>query len=435
MNYTQTLDYLYRQLPMFQRVGQTAFKKDLTNITTLCEHLGNPHQQFESIHIAGTNGKGSTAHILSAILQRNQLKVGLYTSPHYKHFRERIKINGRYLPKQWLVDFVAKHHQILQQIKPSFFEITVAMAFQYFAEQKVTIAIIETGLGGRLDSTNIITPLQSVITNISYDHQQFLGDTLEAIAGEKAGIIKSNVPVIIGENQPDIQHVFVNKAKAENSPIYFAHEVCEVKEVNHDLEHTYYDIKVGKNDTFDNVKINLRGPFQVKNVRTAFTALQILKSNHSIKDTPFFINEENTKEGLANLKKWTNYKGRWQVIGQKPTIICDSAHNEGGLKIAFQALQEIPHQTLHIILGTVNDKDLEKVFPLFPQKAIYYFAKAKIPRGLDATQLRDRAAAFGLKGRSYSSVRNALNAAKRKAHTQDLIFVGGSIFVVAEVIR
>ncbi len=431
MTYQETLQYLYEQLPMFQRVGAVAFKKDLGNIVQLCSALGNPHLKFRAVHIAGTNGKGSTAHLLSSVFQAAGFKTGLYTSPHYKDFRERIKINGQYIPQKKVIQFVAEHKSLLEEIRPSFFEITVALAFQYFAEQKVEIAIIETGLGGRLDSTNIIQPLLSIITNISFDHQQFLGDTLPKIAAEKAGIIKQNTPVLIGEYQEEVAEVFQAKAAKEKAPLSFARDLLQVSFLNENLDYSHYKIDSTKY-YFHQIQVNIHGTYQVKNIQTTLAALQLLQLNYRIfgnKNIESFI-----IKGFQNLKKRTNYKGRWQIIAQNPTVLCDSAHNKGGLEIVLNAIQKLDFHQLHFVYGTVNDKDLTSVFPMFPKEATYYFAKANIPRGLDAKALKAKASKFALNGRAYSSVKNALRAAKRKASKNDLIFVGGSIFVVAEVI-
>jgi len=374
--YQATLDYLYTQLPMFQRVGSTAFKKDLTNIIALCDYLGQPHQQFPSIHIAGTNGKGSTTHLIGAMLQASGLKVGFYTSPHYKDFRERIKINGQLIKKRQIVEFVEEHRNVFEKIRPSFFEITVAMAFDYFAKEKVDVAIIETGLGGRLDSTNIVTPLLSVITNISFDHQQFLGDTL-----------------------PKIAH------------------------------HTIYYVK-GRNHNFNHLAVNLIGGYQQKNITTALQAITTLNKNSLLPTiTPAAI-----QTGLKNLQSSTYFLGRWQKLGEQPTIICDSGHNQAGIQQILQQFEKIAYQELHFILGMVNDKDIDKILKMLPKTVRYYFVKADIPRGLAADILKEKATAYGLKGRAYSSVKNGLRAAKRRASKEDFIFVGGSIFVVAEVV-
>lgn len=425
--YQATLAYLFEQLPMFQRVGPPAFKKGLGNITALLEALENPQLKFPAIHIAGTNGKGSTAHLLAAVLQASGHKTGLYVSPHYKDFRERIKINGNYVSKAYVVDFAERCKPLFEKIQPSFFEITVAMAFDYFAQQKVDVAVIETGLGGRFDSTNIITPMLSIITNISYDHQQFLGDTLPQIAFEKAGIIKAGVPVVIGETQRETQPVFEDKAEEVQAPIVFADQHWRAIPRQSTLTHTNYDLLCDGKLVYENLVVNLHGDYQTKNLQTIAQSVLALKDH-------FSITEEHLREGLYHLKALTSFIGRWQIIGEKPMIICDSAHNEGGLRLTLAQVAQQPCRKLHIVFGTVNDKDLKPVLRLFPQDAQYYFCKANIPRGLDAKDLQKQARDFDLRGRSYSSVKNALQAARRQAEPTDLIFVTGSIFVVAEVL-
>ncbi len=427
-NYSQALEYMYAQLPMFQRQGPSAYKKDLTNTIALCKKVGNPHDRIKTIHIAGTNGKGTTTHIIAAGLQAQGYKVGVYTSPHYKDFRERIKINGKYISSKFILNFINTYKQNLEEIKPSFFEMTVALAFLYFDDQKVDYAIIETGLGGRLDSTNVITPLVSIITNISYDHQNMLGDTLEEIAGEKAGIIKSNIPVIIGERQQSIEKVFLDKASDVHSPIYFAEDHLSIKYIESPTAGIKtYDVYVEKNKWIDHLKTDLVGPFQEKNIVTALYALYFLSKTIAID-----INK--IKTFFPTLKAQTKYMGRWQILQTTPLIIADSAHNEGGLKIIMEELSKLSYSNLHIVLGFVNDKDIRKVLDIFPKEATYYFAKANIPRGLDATELKESAFESGLHGKAYMTVRKALAAAKSKASPNDLIYVGGSIFVVAEVI-
>ncbi len=436
MNYQETLDYLYTQLPMFQRTGPAAFKKDLGNILLLCDQLGNPHKKIRTIHLAGTNGKGSTAHLIGSVLQAAGLKVGLYTSPHYRDFRERIKINGLYIPKKKVVRFVADHQTEIKKIGPSFFEITVALAFDYFAAEQVDIAIIETGLGGRLDSTNIITPLVSVITNISFDHQQFLGDTLPKIAAEKAGIIKSNVPVVIGEKQPEVFSVFKQKASAEKAPLYLANDPknYEVILEKATVKNSFYTIKKNGVVLADKLPVNIHGSYQASNIGTALMTLDVL---NSIKNSLFLpIDLSIIKKGFRDLKKATTFLGRWQQLGENPLIIAESAHNEAGLKNIFphRKLANVPYQKLHIVFGTVSDKDVNKVFPYLPDDAIFYFVKADIPRGFDAVKLREAAVQHGLKGKAYTSVRRGLAAAKRKSEAGDVVLICGSIFVVAEVI-
>lgn len=427
--YQQTLDYLYTQLPMFQREGNTAFKKDLTNIRLLCEALGNPQDQFRSIHIAGTNGKGSTAHLLSAVFQASGYQTGLYTSPHYVDFRERIKIDGQLMAESFVVEFVADHKDLFERVRPSFFEITVAMAFSYFAQQKVDVAIIETGLGGRLDSTNIISPELSIITNISFDHQQFLGNTLPAIASEKAGIIKANTPVVIGERHPQTEQVFIDKANSVNAPIYFAKDEIRIRfiaEKDGVMEFKTWR-KKSKRLT---LKVGLSGEFQQLNVHTVLTTLFYITETNQFSKIKF----STIQEGLLNVRKLTRFIGRWMILSDDPLTICDSAHNEGGLKIVLKMIDDLTVDQIHFVFGTVKDKDHEKVFNLLPKTARYYFAKANIPRGLAAEDLRDTAADYGLEGDAYDSVAVAFRVAQRNAGKRDLVFVGGSIFVVAEVL-
>ncbi|PHN04644.1 dihydrofolate synthase [Flavilitoribacter nigricans DSM 23189 = NBRC 102662] len=414
---------------MFQRIGPAAFKKDLGNIIALLEALGNPQEHFRAIHIGGTNGKGSVAHMLSAVLQTQGYRTGLYISPHYRDFRERIKVNGKYIRKKAVVAFVEEHRELIERVRPSFFEITVAMAFVYFRQQKVDVAIVEVGLGGRLDSTNVLLPLLSVITNISLDHQQFLGDTLPEIAGEKAGIIKPHTPVVIGETHPETQNVFTEKARALAAPISFADQIWTAELTDSDIAHSYYQIRRDSNTVYDRLAVNLQGDYQKFNIQTALQAISVLRDTEALQISP-----EAVVTGLADLKSLTRFIGRWQVIGQQPTVLADSAHNEGGLRIVLRQLQTLPYRRLHIVMGTVNDKDPGKVLELFPKTATYYFAKANVPRGMDALDLQRRAADYGLEGRAYNSVRNALRAAKRHAQPEDLIYVGGSIFVVAEVV-
>jgi dihydrofolate synthase / folylpolyglutamate synthase len=435
MTYRETLEYLYAQLPMFHRIGPAAFKKDLTNTLALAAHLGNPHEKFPSIHVAGTNGKGSVSHLLAAACQAAGLKTGLYISPHYKDFRERIKVNGVYIPKRQVVDFVVHNKKTIEKIEPSFFELCVAMAFEHFARESVDIAIIEVGLGGRLDSTNIITPLLSVITNISYDHQNMLGDTLPLIAGEKAGIIKPGVPVVVGETQSESAPVFLKKASETNSPIFFADQIFKVLEKPSSAavgilpQKSQYDVFKNKKPFLQNLELETAGPYQQKNLVTALQAWDLLRLQLPA------LKEPALRHGLKHLKSLTRFIGRWEIIGQNPTILCDSAHNEAGLKVAFEKIKTLNFKKLHIVTGFVNDKSVENVLGLFPKTARYYFAKADIPRGLDAAVLKEKAAAAGMQGRAYSTVPNALKAAQRAAEAADMIVVIGSIFVVAEVLR
>jgi len=405
VTYSQTLDWLFSKLPMYQRQGTSAFKKDLKNTLALAAHLNNPHLEFKSVHVAGTNGKGSTSHMLASVLQEAGYKVGLYTSPHLKDFRERIKVNRQEVSEQFVIDFVADNKSFLEQQGLSFFEMTVGMAFYFFTLQKVDIAIVEVGLGGRLDSTNIITPLLSVITNISLDHTQMLGETLTEIAFEKAGIIKQNVPVVIGEKQKEILEIFKNKALEMKSSLIVASET----------ETAVYDS-------------DLKGIYQEKNLRTVQASLRIVKT----KD--FTLSDKSIKNGLLNVIKNTGFKGRWQVLNKNPKVICDTAHNLAGLKLVFSQLSSETYKKLHIVIGVVNDKNLETILPLFPKEADYYFCRPNIPRGLDAQELQKKAVKFNLKGAVFTSVSKAYKTALAKANSTDLIFVGGSTFVVAEVV-
>jgi len=426
-SYKSALSYIFAKLPMYHRVGQVAYKKDLTNTIQLCEAAGNPQDKIKTIHIAGTNGKGTTTHIIAGGLQSQGYKVGVYTSPHYKDFRERIKINGQYITSKFIVNFLNKHHETIELVDPSFFEVTVAMAFAYFESEKVDFAIIETGLGGRLDSTNIINPLLSVITNISYDHQNLLGDTLQAIAGEKAGIIKEKVPILIGERQSEVEQVFIDKAKTMSAPITFAEDNLKLTLLQSANGTKEYQAKYQDEIWLKSLKTTISGPFQDKNLVTGLCALKMLSKQIEINDAQLM-------HFFPDLIQKTAYMGRWQVLGQRPLIIADSAHNEGGLKLVINELTTIKKTHLHIVMGFVNDKDLSKVLALFPKDATYYFAKANIPRGLEASALQTIAKEFQLIGKSYTSVNKAFAAAHKKAQPEDLIFVGGSIFVVAEVL-
>ena len=426
-SYKSALSYIFAKLPMYHRVGQVAYKKDLTNTIRLCEAAGNPQDKIKTIHIAGTNGKGTTTHIIAGGLQSQGYKVGVYTSPHYKDFRERIKINGQYITSKFIVNFLNKHHETIELVDPSFFEVTVAMAFAYFESENVDFAIIETGLGGRLDSTNIINPLLSVITNISYDHQNLLGDTLQAIAGEKAGIIKEKVPILIGERQSEVEQVCIDKAKTMSAPITFAEDNLKLTLLHSANGTKEYQVIYQDEIWLKSLKTTISGPFQEKNLVTGLCALKMLSKQIEINDAQLM-------HFFPDLIQKTAYMGRWQVLGQRPLIIADSAHNEGGLKLVINELTTIKKAHLHIVMGFVNDKDLSKVLALFPKDATYYFAKANIPRGLDASALQTVAKEFQLIGKSYTSVNKAFAAARKKAQPEDLIFVGGSIFVVAEVL-
>ena len=405
MNYQETTNWMFNQLPMYQLQGASAYKKDLTNVNLLANHLDNPQQKLQCIHVAGTNGKGSTSHMLASILQETGYKVGLYTSPHLKDFRERIKIDGAEISEDFVCEFVAQHKSFFEANDMSFFEMSVGLAFDYFAKEKVDIAVIEVGLGGRLDATNIITPLVSVITNIGIDHVQFLGNTLELIATEKAGIIKPEIPVVIGEYTPETQPVFLAKAKENHSGIYFASDL--ITEI---------------------YPSDLIGDYQEHNKKTVVQTFRILNDK-----TSFKVSLDNIQMGLMNVVKNTGLLGRWQQLSENPKVICDTAHNKNGLEIVLKQIQKETFTDLHIVLGVVNDKELDEVLPLFPKKATYYFCKPNIPRGLDADILQQKALSFSLKGNTYNSVSEAYKAAKNNSTKEDFIYIGGSTFVVAEL--
>ena len=429
MTYNETLDYLYTQLPMFQRQGPPAFKKDLGNTIRLCAALGDPQHSFKSIHIAGTNGKGTCSHILSSVLQQPGKRIGLYTSPHYKDFRERIKINGQLMPKKEVVQFVADYRGIFEEIQPSFFEITVAMAFWYFAKEGVDWAIVETGLGGRLDSTNILRPELCLITNISLDHQAMLGNDLPTIAKEKAGIIKKGIPVIIGEHQKEVHAVFTSKAKKEKTKLFLANKICGIKNYKSSLKGAQFDLTSGQKK-LGIFKTDLIGNYQEKNLRSALATFFHLSKNHGIAWEETWI-----KKALRNIRSRSYYVGRWQSLpNQGATVLCDSAHNIAGISSFVAALDNWRYDNLHIIFGTVSDKDPTPILSLLPKAARYYFAKANIPRGMPSEQLTELAAGIGLDGQDYSSVRRAMAAAKRRAGKKDLIVACGSIFVVGELL-
>ena len=403
MNYQQTLDYLFSRLPMYQRQGAAAYKADIGNIVAASKHLENPHKKFKSIHIAGTNGKGSTAHMLASILQEVGYKVGLYTSPHLKDFRERIKINGKMILEKEVVSFVEENKIIFKEMNLSFFEFTVAMAFDYFAKQEVDIAIIETGLGGRLDSTNIINPELSIITNIGFDHTNLLGNTIQKIASEKGGIIKENTPVIIGRDQKEPTAIFKHIATTKKSKFI----------------HT---------SPCNNYETDLKGDYQKENIATSVTAIQQLQKKG------WDISEKEIQLGLLNTIKNTGLVGRWQTLSNTPLIICDTGHNEDGIKEITKQLATIDYKQLHFVFGTVNDKNLATILPLLPKNAQYYFCKANILRGMPAKELETQAQKLALSGTSFTSVNEALNNAKENTKKDDLIFIGGSTFVVAEVL-
>ncbi|MEO8760931.1 MAG: Mur ligase family protein [Bacteroidia bacterium] len=436
MDYKQTLEYLVTKLPMFQRVGAAAYKADLNNTIAICKILDNPETKFKSIHVAGTNGKGSTSHMLAAVFQQAGYKTGLYTSPHLKDFRERIKINGKEISKKYVTNFVEKYQHEFEKIQPSFFEWTVGLAFNYFADEKVDIAIIETGLGGRLDSTNIIKPLAALISNISFDHTNLLGNTLPKIAIEKAGIIKHKTPIVISETQKSVKKIFTDKAKEQKSKIYFADELF----IHHDEKysakknHTNHFYK--KDKKIISYKTDLPGTYQKHNIAGVLTVLNLVKPHFKIKET-------HVKSALKTVVKTTGLHGRWEVINKHPRVVCDTGHNVDGIKHVISSVDreynsKIVSGRLHVVFGVVNDKDLSKIFPLLKanthfKNAAYYFCKPNIPRGMEVEMLKKEAAKFSLKGKEYLSVKKALQMAEKSAKKNELIFVGGSTFTVGEV--
>lgn len=432
MNYTQTLEYLYAQLPMFHRVGGQAYKANLDNTIALCNLLNNPQNTFRTIHVTGTNGKGSVSHILASILQTAGHRTGLYTSPHLKDFRERIRVNGKKIPSGSVAGFINRYRDNIEKIKPSFFELTVGMAFDYFRHQQVDIAVIEVGMGGRLDSTNIIHPILSVITNVGYDHTQFLGNTLDKIAVEKAGIIKSGIPVVIGETDINTQRIFINTAEENQSEIVFADQLFSVN--HHQLTGTRqnkrkFEVYKDNSSYINGLVLPLAGQYQCKNILTVLAACEQLKKYG------YSLPESAVLKGTRNVIKNTGLQGRWQVIGTRPLIICDTGHNESGLLEVIGQIATTPHKHLHFVFGVVKDKNLDPILALLPENATYYFCQPDIPRAMDSFLLEYEAHKAGLKGARYASVSDALTAAKKSAALDDLIFVGGSTFVVAEVVN
>ncbi len=404
MDYNETLQWMFSRLPMYQQQGATAYKKDLTNTLLLAEYLGHPEKKIKTIHIAGTNGKGSVSNMLASILQEAGYKTGLYTSPHLKDFRERIRIDGHVITERFVCEFIEKHKGFFEEQQLSFFEMTVGLAFDYFVHENVDIAVIETGLGGRLDSTNIITPLVSVITNIGMDHTQFLGDTPEQIAFEKAGIIKPGVPVVIGEYISETKPVFVAKAADCHSPVYFASD-----------------------EVVQDYPSDLLGDYQHQNKKAVIKTIEALQ--------PFFpVSEEHIRRGLLNVSMNTGFAGRWQQLHTQPTAICDTAHNSHGLKMVIAQIKKQKYKQLRVVFGVVNDKDLTDILPLLPAEAIYYFCRPDVPRGLDAVKLQSEAKALGLHGSVYTSVAEAYKQALQDSAAEDFIYIGGSTFVVAEIL-
>ncbi len=429
MNYQETLDYLFNALPMFQRVGAAAYKADLANTIALCNQLGNPQARFKSVHVAGTNGKGSTSHALASVFQAAGYKTGLYTSPHLKSFTERIRVNGQEITQEAVVEFVATHQSFLDQLQPSFFEMTVGMAFWYFAKEEVDIAILEVGMGGRLDSTNVVFPELCVITNIGFDHTQFLGDTLPLIAGEKAGIIKAGVPVVVSHTQKEIQSVFLQKAAAMQAQLVFADEHWEVacilvpKQGSSQLPR--FQVK-GRADTFE-LEFGLRGDYQRYNLPG------ILEAVHQLRKQGWKLSNEAVQFGLVRITEQTGLKGRWQIIQTQPLTIADTGHNEAGILEVVNQLKKYSYAQLWMVIGMVNDKDVSKVLDLFPKEATYIFCQANLSRAMDAELLASRAKEKGLVGQVIPKVTEAIEFARKNAGADDLIFIGGSTFVVAEI--
>jgi len=426
MTYEQTLHYLYNKLPLYSSIGIRAYKADLKNTLALCKHLGDPQKKIKTIHIAGTNGKGSTSHMLAAVFQQCGYKTGLYTSPHLKDFRERIKTNGEMITQAFVVAFVDKIRTFSEEIEPSFFELTFVMALEYFVYQDVDIAIIETGLGGRLDSTNIITPELSIITNIGFDHMDILGNSLEKIAFEKAGIIKQDAPVVIGEVTTVTRTIFKEKARETSSPIFFAEEEYEITAAVHSDEELKVEVFNNDKKLKHSYKLDLNGLYQAKNFLTVLTAIDVLQNNFSLDD-------ENIKQALSNVKTLTGLHGRWDIIHRNPLIVLDVAHNVDGIQQLVHQIESISYKGLHIVFGMVKDKEIEKVLEKLPINATYYFTRAQIPRALPEDELLERASVFHLRGSSFNEVNIALKAAINAASEEDMIVVCGSTFVVGEV--
>lgn len=426
MNYQEAIDFMFNSLPMYQRVGKAAYKSNLDNTLALDEHFGHPHKTFKTIHVAGTNGKGSVSHSLAAILQSAGYKTGLYTSPHLVDYRERIRVNGEMISKDYVCEFINSNSAIIEKLKPSFFEMSVALAFKYFSDMKVDVAVIEVGMGGRLDSTNIITPELSVITNIGYDHTQFLGNTLPLIAGEKAGIIKPGIPVVIGETHPETKDVFAAKAKEQNSPITFADQTTKVCKTATADNHKYAEYLINGTQKF---KFDFFGEYQTKNLAT------ILEAVTQLKKRGFVISDSNMSDALQNVKGLTGLHGRWEILAESPLTICDTGHNIDGLSYVTAQLKAINCHKLHIVLGFVNDKDVAHVMPLFPTNAQYYFTKADIPRAMSVEEVKAYGEKFGLNGKIYENVPKAYESAKKNASPDDTIFIGGSTFIVGDYFK
>ena len=429
MNYSETLEFLYAQLPMYQREGKAAYKADLNVTIKLDEHFRHPHQFYPTIHVAGTNGKGSVSHMVASALQQAGFRTGLYTSPHLKDFRERIRIDGEMITEKYVTNFVEDNQRIIKELKPSFFEITAAMAFDYFAREKVDIAIIEVGLGGRLDSTNIISPEVCIITNIGLDHTALLGDSVEKIAIEKAGIIKPGIPVVIGTSQNETELVFKGTAHKKNAPVYFADKEFSVSYALSDLDgNQLLTVEKNGNPFYQNLKLDLKGAYQQKNLPA------VLKTVELLQQTGWELGLDNIFKGLESVSKITGLLGRWHILGYNPQIVCDTAHNAEGITEIVRQIEQTPYKQLHIVFGMVNDKEPEKILRLLPANARYYFTKAKIPRALDEKELAAVASKIGLRGETYKSVKAAVKSARLMAGKNDFIFIGGSTFVVSEIL-
>jgi len=429
MNYQEVIEFMFNSLPMYQRVGAAAYKANLDNTLAFDKITGSPHKKYKTIHIAGTNGKGSVSHSLASILQEAGYKTGLYTSPHLTDYRERIRVNGKKIEESFITEFINSHKNFIKNVKPSFFEMSVALAFKYFELQQVEVAVIEVGMGGRLDSTNIILPELSVITNIGLDHTQFLGNSLAEIAGEKAGIIKQNIPVVIGERQKETEEVFLKKAKEKNSKISFASDNYACKILNSNLKYSSFEVEKKTSDKSYTLNFNLSGKYQEKNLVT------ILETVDNLRNQGFCISDENLKQGLENLIKNTGFHGRWETLSAEPLTICDTGHNKDGLSYTIEQLLSLEFKKLRFVLGFVNDKNVDEVLKLFPKNAEYYFCKAQIPRALDEKILLEKANLVSINGKSFENVSSAYHAAKKDADKNDVIFIGGSTFVVADLLQ
>ena len=430
MTYKKNLEYLFTSMPMYQHIGSNAYKADLENAFMLDEYFNFPHRSFKTVHIAGTNGKGSVSHMLASVFQDAGFRTGLFTSPHLLDFRERIKIDGKLITKKFVIDFTKKHKEIFNKIKPSFFEMTVFLAFEYFRQKKVDIAVIEVGLGGRLDTTNIITPEISVITNISKDHTQILGNTIKKIAHEKAGIIKENIPIVIGRNQPETRPIFELKAKEKNCLLYFADDLFksdfQLQTLNGKIKYHFSKIFHWK---FENVEADLKGIYQKENIGTVLTTLAILEKKG------INITESQIQKGIRHVIKNTTLLGRWMEIDTNPLVVCDNAHNEDGISVVINQISITPHEKLHMVLGFVSDKDLRSILPLLPTHAQYYLCEPDIPRARNVFELQNEFNIHGLKTLAFKKVEDAFKVAKDNAGKKDFIFIGGSTFVVADFLR